>query len=301
MGFKKRVTKQATLAGKELTGAGLVLINVRQAYVRAEFLRTSLAFVLLAASVPVFAGSPPATGAALTETTTAGPAAADSSDTPPEPSSEPTAPASPPPTGKRFAHDAWAARELTYRPWSVQAGGGGNIVTGSTEDYVHGGADAAAGVTWFPNSALPLGLRLDGSYGWFTPGRQLLALGGVGYNKGERNVYGGDLDLQLDFGRPSPRQKAYLLAGYGEYRVGTSLQKMSDAPRVCGNHFCGTFPTLLASESDTSAWEPSWNAGIGWAMALDAHTSMFVEARCQRIFTRGSSMQFFPVRVGLRF
>jgi hypothetical protein len=123
----------------------------------------------------------------------------------------------------------------------------------------------------------------------------------VGYNKGERNVYGGDLDLQLDFGRLSPRQKAYLLAGYGEYRVGTSLQKLSDAPRVCGNHFCGTFPTLLASESDTSAWEPSWNAGIGWAMALNARTSMFVEARYQRIFTRGSSTQFFPVRVGLRF
>jgi hypothetical protein len=36
-------------------------------------------------------------------------------------------------------------------------------------------------------------------------------------------------------------------------------------------------------------------------MALDAHTSMFVEARYQRIFTRGSSTQFFPVRVGLRF
>jgi hypothetical protein len=36
-------------------------------------------------------------------------------------------------------------------------------------------------------------------------------------------------------------------------------------------------------------------------MALDAHTSMFVEARYQHIFTRGSDTQFIPVRVGLRF
>jgi hypothetical protein len=183
---------------------------------------------------------------------------------------------------------------------TIQAGGGDEIVTGSTGEYMHGAGNAAVGVTWFPSSALPMGLRLDGSYAWFSPANRLLGLGGVGYNKGERNVYGGDLDLQLDFDRSS-KQKLYLLAAFGEYRVGTSLQKLSNAPLVCGKRFCGTFPTLLASESDTSAWEPSWNAGVGWAMALDAHTSMFVEARYQRISTRGNSTQYIPIRVGLRF
>ena len=174
-------------------------------------------------------------------------------------------------------------------------------MTGPARDYLRGRADAAVGVTWFPSPALPLGLRLDGSYGWFTPGRQALQSGGVSYNEGERDVYGGDLDLQLDFAHLSSRQKVYLLTGVGEYRVTTSLQKLSNAPIVCGKHFCGRFPSVLATESDTSPWDESWNAGVGWAMALDAHTSMFVEARYQHIFTRGSDTQFIPVRVGLRF
>jgi hypothetical protein len=257
-----------------------VSVIVRRAYLTAEFPRASLLFATLAVCAPVFADAP---------------------EVAPESSPESTAPASSSSPAYRFAHDAWASRKLAYLPWSVQAGGGYNLVTGSTGDYMHGRADAAVGVTWFPSPALPLGLRLDGSYGWFTPGRQVLQSGGVGYNEGERDVYGGDLDLQLDFAHLSSRQKVYLLAGVGEYQVRTSLQKLSNAPLVCGKNFCGRFPSVLATESDTSACDESWNAGVGWAMALDAHTSMFVEARYQHIFTRGSDTQFIPVRVGLRF
>ncbi len=215
----------------------------------------------------------------------------------PESTPESTAPSSSSPAYPS-PHDAWA---LAYLPWSVQAGGGYNFVPGSTADYMHGRASAALGVAWFPRPGLPLGLRFDGSYGWFTPGRQLLQSGGVGYNHGERDVYGGDLDLQLDFINRSSRQKLYLLAGVGEYRIGTSLQELSNAPVVCGTRFCGRSPIVLATESDTSPWDLSLNAGIGWAMGLDAHTSVFVEARYEHIFSRGTDTQFIPLRVGLRF
>ncbi len=250
---------------------------------RATVLRLPLVFMLLTVATQVCAG--PAEP----------PPAADI----PEPEASP--PSSIPSSLTGSTNEGWASRKLTYQPFSAQAGGGYDVVTGSAGQYIHGGGAAAIGVTWFPSPALPLGLRLDGSYDWFTPGRQLLGLGGVDYTQGERNVYGGDLDLQVDFARLSSKQKAYLLGGFGEYRIATSLQKLSAAPRVCGKHFCGTYPTVLAAENDTSAWDESWNAGVGWAMALNAHTSLFVEARYQRIFSHGSSTQFVPVRVGLRF
>ncbi len=260
--------------------------------VGAEFLRAALLFALLTASPLVFGRSQQDTDTGLTETTDSG--------MPTEPSPDQTSPPAVP-SSYDFARAAWASRRLTYQPLSVQAGGGYGIVTGPAADDIHGGANAAVGVSWFPSSALPLALRLDGSYGWFTPGKRLLGSGGVDYTGGERNVYGGDLDLQLDFAHLPSRQKVYLLGGFGWYRVATSLEKLSAAPRVCGRHFCGTYPTVLAMENDTSPWDKSWNAGVGWAMALNAHTSLFVEARFQRIFTRGSNTQFVPIRLGLRF
>ena len=243
-----------------------------------KVLRTLL-IVLLTLGTPAYAGSSQEPETGLTESTASGAA----------------------PTATDPTHDAWASRALTYQRFSAGAGGGYDFVTGSARDYIHGGADATVGVSWFPSPALPVGVRLDGSYNWFAAGSQLLRSGGVDYTQGERRVYGGDLDLQSDFARVSSRQKAYLLAGIGEYRLATSLQKLSAAPLVCGNNFCGRYPTVLAAESDTSAWAASWNAGVGWAIALDAHTALFIEARYQRIFAGGSNTQFIPVRVGLRF
>jgi hypothetical protein len=233
--------------------------------------------VLLGLGAPVFAGSLPEPDAGVASTDVRASAAANA------------------------PHDAWASRELTYQSFSAGAGGGYSFVTGPAGDYIGGGADAAVGISWFPSPALPLGLRLDGSYYWFAPGRQLLGSGGLDYTQGERRAYGGDLDLQLDVARMSSRQKAYLMAGIGEFRLATNLQKLSAAPLVCGNNFCGRYPTVLATESDTSPWAASWNAGVGWAMALDAHTSLFIEVRYQRIFASGSNTQFVPVRAGLRF
>jgi hypothetical protein len=214
------------------------------------------------------------------------------------------APPQPPPSAVPASY-LWpgvqhAARELRYRALSVQAGGGVTAAVGSTSDYLHDGANAGAALTWFPSAALPLGVRVEGSYTWFKPGAALLGLNGVGYNRGQLDVYGGDVDLRLNLARLPARWQLYLFAGAGWYRSDTTLQKVS-VERICGGRYCSVFTTLLAEEHDVSAWEPSWNAGLGWEVALDSHTSFFIEARYRRILLYSKATQLVPIWLGLRF
>jgi opacity protein-like surface antigen len=198
-----------------------------------------------------------------------------------------------------------APRELRYHALSVQAGGGYSAAAGSTADYLRNGASAGAALTWFPSAALPLGVRVEGSYTWFKPADALLALDNVGYNRGQGNMYGGEVDLRLNLAHLPAQQQLYLVAGVGWYRIDTTLQKVSEV-RICGLNSCDVFHTLLAQQQDTSPWERSWNAGMGWEVALDSHTSFFVEARYRRIQTSGNhgfsgAVQLVPLWLGLRF
>jgi hypothetical protein len=58
---------------------------------------------------------------------------------------------------------------------------------------------------------------------------------------------------------------------------------------------------LTGTERATSPWHSSWNAGLGWEVATDAGASFFVEARYQRIAAFNETLQFVPIRIGLRF
>ncbi len=213
---------------------------------------------------------------------------------PPEAAAPPIAAPLRPPGSQR------AARELRYHALSVEAGAGYTAAAGSTAGYVHGGPNAGAALNWFPGAALPIGVRLEGSYTWSKPGSQLLALNGVGYNEGRQGVYGGDLDLRLNLRRLPSQQQLYLAAGIGRYRIDATLQKISTV-RVCGTRYCSVFQTLLAEESDTSPWEPSWNVGVGWEIALDRHTAFFAEARYRYIHGYAGGTQIVPIWLGLRF
>jgi hypothetical protein len=193
-----------------------------------------------------------------------------------------------------------APRELQYRPFSLQAGGGYSAPAGSATGYVNSGANAGAALTWFPGSALPLGVRIEGSYTWFKPGSELLALNNAGYNTGERDLYGGDVGLRLNLSPLPAGQQLYLLGGAGRYRIDTLLQDIHRV-LVCGRRFCGIYSTLLAQEHDVTPWEPSWNAGLGWEVALDDHTSFFIEARYRYIRAYGNAMRVVPIWLGLRF
>jgi hypothetical protein len=51
----------------------------------------------------------------------------------------------------------------------------------------------------------------------------------------------------------------------------------------------------------TSPWRQSWNAGLGWEVAIADQTSFFIEARYERIRPYDSRMSFVPVTLGFRF
>lgn len=193
-------------------------------------------------------------------------------------------------------------REIGYRPLSLQAAGGYSAAVGSTSRYVRDGATAGGALNWFPSAALPVGLRIDGSYAWFKAADQLLARNGVGYTTGNQQLYGGDIDLRVNLLPLPSRQQWYLIAGGGWYRTNTTLQKLVNE-NLCGTRFCGVFQSLLAQEHDKSGWEPSWNAGLGWEIALDQRITFFAEAHYRYIHRSidGGGMQLVPIWLGLRF
>jgi opacity protein-like surface antigen len=208
----------------------------------------------------------------------------------------------PPPTA---APETYSLRPvLRYHPFQAHIDGGYSIAAEKTNRLLQDGANVGLGFTWFPTSALPLGLRVDGSFSSFRARDALLELNGADYTYGHEHIYGGDADVQLDLAHRSSRAKLYLFGGLGWYREQTELRQVAlESGTVCGWYYCapGYFPALTARESTTSAWHKSWNAGIGWEVAVAERTSFFIEARYQRILPNGSNMQFIPIRLGLRF
>jgi opacity protein-like surface antigen len=220
----------------------------------------------------------------------------------------PAVPASPaPPVPVRF-RGVESTPELKYRPFEFQIDGGYTAVAGTTQQDLSGGANAGLGFTWFPTAALPLGLRVDGSWSRFGIKDHALSLEDPGFTSGRNDIYGGDADLQLDLAHNSTRYKFYLLGGVGWYRVQTRLWQVTyQSGTVCGWYYCtaGYFPELTAERNTTTEWQKSWNAGLGWEMAVAPGTSFFIEARYRHFLagagSNGSHMSFVPVSLGLRF
>jgi opacity protein-like surface antigen len=217
----------------------------------------------------------------------------------------PASPMPPPATPLRLEHYAAPSPALKYRPFQVHIDGGYSVTTGTTKENFDGGGNAGLGFTWFPTSALPLGLRVDGSYSWLRVTNNYLNLNPGNFNEGDLNVYGGDADLQLDLAHRSSRAKLYLFGGLGWYREQTDLRQVSIVRgTVCDFYFCGPgyFPAVTAEQITTSDWKKSWNAGIGLEVALPQRAAFFIEARYQHFLPNNSnSLQFVPIRLGLRF
>ncbi len=194
---------------------------------------------------------------------------------------------------------------LTYRPLTVQLDAGYTAVAGSTSDSLRGGPNAGVGLTWFPTSELPIGLRVDGSDSWFGEKRQPLA-SGPGFTSGHEELYGGDADLQLDLPRQPALAKLYVIGGAGWYQDRLHLREVSfESAGGCSGFgfFCGPryFPVVSGFERTTSPWDLSWNAGGGVEIAAGPRASLFIEARYLRISANGRRLQFVPVRFGVRF
>jgi hypothetical protein len=202
-------------------------------------------------------------------------------------------------------HASQANAQLKDQPFAVQIEGGYSIASGTTHDLLDGGSNVGLGFTWFPAPALPVGLRVDGSYSDFRLSNAALPPTDGGYTRGHEYVYGGDADLQFDLAHRSAGYKFYLFGGAGWYREQTQLRAIQYQSGVaCGFYQCfeGYFPVEVGSTRTTSPWLHSWNAGIGFEAAIAERTSFFLEARFQRIGQHQSSQQdFVPIRLGLRF
>ena len=216
----------------------------------------------------------------------------------------PSSSASPPPSqpvpARRMVP---VVTEPKFRPLSVSIDGGYTITSGTTGQFLDNGGNFGLGLTWFPSSALPIGLRIDGSYSWFDTRHSVLDFTNSSFTRGHEYVYGGDADLQFDLAHQS-RSKLYLFGGAGWYREQIRLRQLSlENGIICDFFYCapGRFPVVTGYERSTSPWHSSWNAGIGWQTSNDVGAAFFIEARYMRIAPRDSKTEFVPIRVGLRF
>jgi hypothetical protein len=200
------------------------------------------------------------------------------------------------------------ASGFRYHPLLVQIEGGYTLTHGNTAESLNGGWNTGLGLTWYPSSTLPVGLRLDANYSRLdATTRSLnaasLALG-TNVDLGHQDIYGADLDAEFDF-KMSQHVKGYLYGGAGRYRESTSFQQIAYSSGIVCYYYC--YPAYIGSAYDvahnTTGWLNSWNAGAGFEFAMQDPIRFFVEARYQRILGSSSStmQEFVPIRVGLRF
>ena len=229
----------------------------------------------------------------------------------PPPQQYPTQP--PPPT---YARPQWVHTEsdypeavngFHYHPFRFHIDGGGTITQQANDTNLDNGWNAGAGLSWFPTSHLPLGIRVDGTYNHFDARSSLLqqasATYGTRVDNGTERMYGGDVDLELDLNL-SPYVRLYLLAGGGWYRMQDTFRQVNYSNAVfCGWYGCG--PGYVGTRSivarDTTDWRFAKNAGLGFEFAMGPRASFFVEARYMRLNPNNSKDDFLPIRAGLRF
>jgi len=217
----------------------------------------------------------------------------------PSPAVAPAAAAAP----ATASHWVRSQPELRYRPLQAQIWGGYTATVGNSDRQLDDGSSVGFGLTWYPTSALPLGVRVDGSYSTFRGRDAFLNQFGPNVYRGWDDVYGGDVDLQLDLAHSSARSKLYLLGGAGWYRQRATLREVVYATGTfCDFYRCdtGTFP-FRATDHQTTPWRSAWNAGLGWEMAYADGASFFVEARYRQISPSDDRTQIVPITVGLRF
>jgi opacity protein-like surface antigen len=222
---------------------------------------------------------------------------------PPVPATQPPAAiATPPGPGQRFLVKQYTPPPpgFQYHPLRAQIEGGYTVPAGSEGVSLDGGWNTGLGLTWFPSSVVPLGLRLDGSYSRFNETSHSVGEASQSLNTpvsfGHQNIYGGDLDAEFDLPIGSSIRE-YFFGGFGQYREQTTFKQVS-SPRYCF-YFCGAY--VFNVEQNTSRWLNSWNAGVGFEFAMADPASFFIEARYQHIGSADSRMEFVPIRVGIRF
>ena len=229
------------------------------------------------------------------------------------PATQPAAPAQPPAPAS-YGKPQWVSypdnepvNGFHYRPFRFHIDGGGTLTEKSNSQDFSDGWNAGAGVTWYPTSILPLGIRVDGTYNQFNIKNPLLAevavANGTGIYHGFQRMYGGDTDLELDL-HLSPYVRAYFVAGGGWYKQETIFrQTVFGNGYGCGFGGCG--PGYFGFNGTVARYDSNWhfarNAGFGMEFAAGPDASIFVEGRYMRLDPNNSKSDYIPIRIGLRF
>ena len=210
----------------------------------------------------------------------------------------------------------WSHTETTYyygdafqyHPFRFHLDGGGTITQRSSATDLDNGWNVGAGLTWYPTSQLPLGLRLDGSYNHLNARGRLLDQAATIYrtqvDNGTIAMWGGDVDLEIDF-HLGNNVRAYLVGGGGWYRQQTTFRQQQFFSATICDWWWGCGPGYVGVEGivarNTSDWRFTRNAGFGLEFALGGRASFFVDARYMRMDPRNRKADFLPIRAGLRF
>jgi Outer membrane protein beta-barrel domain len=212
----------------------------------------------------------------------------------------PPAPAtySPPPYGAPAPSATYkTAPPAPYQPFHVSISGGLSITADDGSENFDDGGLVDLGFSFFPIEVIPIGLRVDGSYSWYGARDRFLYANNA--QIGHQEVYGGDVDLQFNLGPYNARSQFYLFGGGGWYRERITLHQVSGFGGFCDFYCGGLFITGTARE--TTPWRDSWNAGLGWELALTSYSKFFVEARYRKIGPNDSKESFVPIQAGIRF
>jgi hypothetical protein len=191
---------------------------------------------------------------------------------------------------------------LMWHPFGVRLDGGYSIASGNTSSNLEDGPYFGLGFTLFPIRSFPVGLRVDGSYAWYDARDKLLIANNAGL--GHEEIYGGDVDLQINLGTHEQHAQLYLFGGAGRYRERTTFHQVSLVNGiVCGYYYCapGQFYAVTDTLTTTSPWQKSWNAGLGWEIAIGNRGAFFIEGQYLELLPANHKQQFVPIRVGFRF
>jgi hypothetical protein len=194
-----------------------------------------------------------------------------------------------------------------YHPFRFHINGGGTITQRANNTLLDNGWNAGLGLTWFPSSHLPIGVRVDGTYMEFSGRPDLLndasSTYGTRVDEATQKMWGGDVDLEIDLPL-SPYVRMYLLAGGGWYRQQTTYrQRNYYKGLLCDWWGCeyGYYGVDSIVARNTTDWHFAKNAGVGFEFAMSSMSSFYVEARYMRLNPVDAHSDFLPIRVGLRF
>jgi hypothetical protein len=213
----------------------------------------------------------------------------------------PAAAATYPPPRDRVPAPATAymtAPPVPYQPFHVSISGGVSITTGDAEQNFDDGGLVDLGLSVFPVESIPVGVRVDGTYSWY--GARDGFLNANNAQIGHQEVYGGDVDLQFNLGPQGARSQFYVFGGGGWYRERTTVHQLAGFDNGFCDFFCGGL-FITGTARETTPWRDSWNAGLGWELALNSYSKFFVEARYRQIGPNDSKESFVPIQAGVRF